>query len=721
MKRIATPFHLRRRSDIEVRPDSHGEEMTRLQRCINDSLALLALPALWSGSEPSRIVSTVLGTLLEMLCLDFVYVRLKDPIDGAPIETLRVAPSQEPRFRPQQICEALDRCLKDSPGPEPLRVQSLVGDGDVSILPVRLGIGGEAGAIVAGSGRADFPRPTERLLISVAASQAFIGLQDARHLSEQRRVAKELDQRIAQRTRELAAANEELKQEIAERRLAEERLRQIVETTPECVKVIARDGTVLGVNPAGVAMAGAPSADVVVGRNFYDFLAPEDRERYREFHERVCAGQKGFLEFDIVGMQGDRRQMETHAAPLRNDDGSVAQLGVTRDITPRKQAEEKLRRSEAFLAEAQRLSSTGSFSWRISTGEITWSDELYHIFEFDPDASLTLELIRSRVHPEDILVFNDLVERARHGCSDLDCEHRLQMPDGSIKYLHVIAHGIGNANSALEYIGAVQDVTERHVSEEALAMARSELAHAARVMSFGALTASIAHEVNQPLAGIITNAGACLRMLDADPPNIEGARETARRTIRDGNRASEVVTRLRALFSKRGVTTESVDLNDATREVIALSIRDLQRARVILRTGLADDLPHVAGDRVQLQQVILNLLMNAADAMSGVEDRPRQLLVRTEQDEAGRVRLTVRDAGVGFEAHRAEKLFEAFYTTKRDGMGIGLSVSRSIIEGHDGRIWAAPNDGPGATFVFSIPRASGGETVGHNLGAAGRA
>jgi signal transduction histidine kinase len=230
------------------------------------------------------------------------------------------------------------------------------------------------------------------------------------------------------------------------------------------------------------------------------------------------------------------------------------------------------------------------------------------------------------------------------------------------------------------------------------------------------LTASIAHEVNQPLSGIVTNAGTCLRMLAADPPNVDGARETARRTIRDANRASDVITRLRALFSRKNATTESVDLNEATREVIALSSRELQRSRLTLRAELADDLPPVTGDRVQLQQVILNLLLNASDAMSGVDDRPRELVIRTEIDESNRVRLTVQDAGVGFEPQAVGRLFEAFYTTKSGGMGIGLSISRSIIESHHGRLWARPNDGPGATFSFSIPRASKGVTDTHSLG-----
>ena len=195
-----------------------------------------------------------------------------------------------------------------------------------------------------------------------------------------------------------------------------------------------------------------------------------------------------------------------------------------------------------------------------------------------------------------------------------------------------------------------------------------------------------------------------MRMLDADPPNVDGARETAKRTIRDGHRASDVITRLRALFGKKEITFEAVDLNEAAREVITLSLSDLQRNRVALRSQLADDLPLVAGDRVQLQQVILNLVRNASDAMSTVDDRPRHLLIKTEPEEGNQVRLTVQDAGVGFDPQAIKKLFEAFYTTKSDGMGIGLSVSRSIIDSHHGRLWATPNDGPGATFSFSIPQ-----------------
>ena len=317
---------------------------------------------------------------------------------------------------------------------------------------------------------------------------------------------------------------------------------------------------------------------------------------------------------------------------------------------------------------------------------------------------MTLELIRTRVHADDIPSLNDLIDGARSDGSNFEYDHRLRMPDHSVKYLHMVAHATRDLDDRLEYIGAIQDVTQRRLSEEALGRARLELAHVARVTTLGALTASIAHEVNQPLSGIITNASTGLRLLTADPPNVEGALETVRRTLRDGNRAAHVIARLRALFGKKTFTSESVDLNEATREVIALSLSEFQRSRVVLRTELADDLPPVTGDRVQLQQVILNLCLNALEAMNGVDDRPRQLLIRTELEKENRVRISVQDAGTGFEPKNAEKLFDAFYTTKSAGMGIGLSVSRSIIEGHHGRLWASTNDGPGATFSFSIPR-----------------
>lgn len=253
-------------------------------------------------------------------------------------------------------------------------------------------------------------------------------------------------------------------------------------------------------------------------------------------------------------------------------------------------------------------------------------------------------------------------------------------------------------------LSLVEDISEQKAAEESLQQTQARLSRATEIATAAELSASIAHELNQPLSGIITNASTCVRMLGRQPPNVEGARRTVQRTIRDGNRAAEVITRLRALFSKHDITIEPVDLNEATREVITLSFSRLKKSRVDLHLELDSGLQPVMGNRVQLQQVIMNLLRNASDAMTSVDGRPRELVIRTERDEGDGVRLSVRDAGVGFDPEIANKLFETFYTTKNDGMGVGLSVSRSIIERHDGRLWATRNDGPGATFSFSIPR-----------------
>jgi signal transduction histidine kinase/CheY-like chemotaxis protein/GAF domain-containing protein len=433
----------------------------------------------------------------------------------------------------------------------------------------------------------------------------------------------------------------------------------------------------------------------------YQVLATIDELRF-QIDERVKA-ETAVREL-ASGLETQVRvrteQLERNTRDLRDTNEALE-----REIAERKRAEDNLRRSETFLADAQRLSSTGSFSWRVETGESTWSEELYRIYGLPVGVPVTLDLIRTRIHPEDVSLIEKMkmADHAQGGGAGFEWQYRLLMPDHSIKYMHAVAHATRDQDGQLEYIAAVQDVTARKRSEEALDKARSELARVARVMTLGALTASVAHEVNQPLSGIITNASTCLRMLDADPPDVDGARETALRTIRDGHRASEVIGRLRSLFTRRGIVAESIDLNEATREVIALSLSELQRNRVTVRAELSEGLPRVTGDRVQLQQVILNLILNASDAMGGVEDRPRQLFIRTEPDGDDRVRLAVRDAGVGVDPKGVDRLFETFYTTKSGGMGIGLSVSRSIIESHQGRLWAAPNDGPGATFSFSIP------------------
>lgn len=518
-----------------------------------------------------------------------------------------------------------------------------------------------------------------------------------------------------------------LQTDIDDRKRAEEELCRgearkmaILDSALDCIVTIDHEGCITEFNPAAVRTFGY-RRDQVIGKHLADTIIPPSlREQHRRgFARYLATGEAHVLgkrvEMTAVRANGSEFPVELAITRIQSD-GAPSFTGYLRDITERKLAEEELQRSEAFLAEGQRLSRTGSFSWRLDSGEIRWSEQVYRIFELDSDLPASLDLIGSRVHPEDVPLMRDMVERAQAG-KDFEYEHRLKLPDNRVKYLHLMAHATRTSAGELEYIGAVQDVTERRLWEEALGKLRSDLAHMTRITSLAALTASIAHEVNQPLSGIVTNAGTCLRMLAADPPNVDGARETARRTIRDGNRASEVITRLRSLFSKKDAPTELVDLNEATREVVALSLSELQGNRVVLRMELVDDLPLVIGDRVQLQQVILNLLRNASDAMSGVDDRPRLLAIGTERDGDDSVRMSVRDTGIGIDPRNVERLFDAFYSTKSAGMGMGLSVCRSIIESHHGRLWAAANDGPGATFSFSIPRAPEGATGASDIGA----
>jgi PAS domain S-box-containing protein len=417
----------------------------------------------------------------------------------------------------------------------------------------------------------------------------------------------------------------------------------------------------------------------------------------------MASASPGEAEARLRRHDGTYRWFLFRTNPLRDESGTIVKwYGVNTDIEDRKRAEGELRRAYDSFADAQRLSKTGSFITDLVGDDHNWSDETYRIFEFEPGTNVTVQRIRDIIHADDLSSFDSVIARALTGL-DVNFSFRIVTANGALKHVRGVAHVIEQIEGRPMFVGALQDVTESMIAEEALNLARSQLAHVARVTTLSELTASIAHEVNQPLSGIITNASTCLRMLDAHPPNVDGARETARRTIRDGNRASDVITRLRAMFSNKELSLEPLDLNEATREVIVLSLSELQRNRVVLQSELADDLPNVTGDRIQLQQVILNLLRNGSDAMVDVRDRPRHMLITTAREHRDRVRVTVRDAGTGFDRQNLDSLFEAFYTTKSDGMGIGLSVSRSIVEKHHGRLWAEPNEGAGATFSFSIP------------------
>jgi PAS domain S-box-containing protein len=519
---------------------------------------------------------------------------------------------------------------------------------------------------------------------------------------------------------------------------------------------------------------------------------------------------------------------------------SVALQNATSILIARQRAE---RRSEAYLAEAQRLSHTGSFGWRPCTGETIWSDETFRIFQYDRTTKPTMELVLQRVHPEDVAFVKQTIERASQDGRNFDHEYRLVMPDSSVKYVHVVAHALSDESDGIEFIGAMTDITERkradeererllaseraafaeamaaqqrfhdlvnsvegivweadvpsfqflfiskqaervlgypverwlseptfwkdHVhpddrewalqfcqtataekrdhqfeyrmiaadgsvvwlrdlvtvvvegdratrvrglmvdltnrkqAEEALRQAQADLAHVSRVTTMGELTASLAHEVKQPIAAASTNATTCLRWLAGDTPNIEEARAAAMRIVKDGKRAAEIISRIRLLFQKGTPQRESVDVNEVIREMIVLLRGETTRYSISVRTELAADLPQAMGDRVQLQQVLMNLMLNGIDAMKDA-DGSRELIIKSQGAENEEVMVSVTDSGVGLPPQQAEKIFNAFFTTKPHGTGMGLRISRSIIESHGGRLWAADNSSRGATFCFTL-------------------
>lgn len=409
--------------------------------------------------------------------------------------------------------------------------------------------------------------------------------------------------------------------------------------------------------------------------------------------------------FRIVTPKGNTKYLHAIAHFMSGDAGRPMVTGSIQDISESKRAEYELRRSAYLLEFAEQISETGSFRWDMTSNKLVWSAQMYRIHEMDESIEPDHQKILAMTHPDDLEVITRKTQQSFQGIDIPDSPYRLLMPDGRIKYLETAYRVVTHEDDQVESVGVARDVTQRRHFQDAIEKLRSELAHITRVSTLGELAASIAHEVNQPLAGIITNASTCLRMLAADPPDIEGATKTAQRSIRDGNRASEVIRRLRGLYRKQGFAAEAVDLNEAAQEVIAICTHDLQRRDIMLAVSLDSALQPVIGDRIQLQQVILNLVLNAAEAVEDSDRRPRQIFIETSETSRQMVQFSVRDTGRGLTADDVDRIFEAFYTTKPNGMGIGLSVSKSIIDRHEGKIWARPGDSGGAVFAFSIPYA----------------
>jgi PAS domain S-box-containing protein len=500
--------------------------------------------------------------------------------------------------------------------------------------------------------------------------------------------------------------------DIEERKRSEEALHAneralslILNTIPTSIYVLDTEGYVQYVNQTVMDYTGLTLADVQQEDYRDRVIHPDDFRRVRAYRSASLTRPEPFeTEQRVLGRDGHYRWYLVRYRPLLDEHGRIVRWYVAAvDIEDRKRAVDQLQ----LLANM--MDSIPEAVWSIlpdGNPDIVnqgWYDYTGHTPEYvrsHPEAWM------ATVHPDDGEAAREIYWEGIRSGSGFTMEARfLRARDGTYRWHLNRAVALRDpAGGIVRFVGTSTDIEELKVAQEELQHMRAALAHVTRVMTMGELTASIAHEINQPLAGIITNANTCLRALAADQPNVEGARETARRTIRDANRASEVITHLRALFAKKEPAADPFDMTEATEEVIALCSSDLQRRGIVVRPEFANDLPVVIGDRMQLQQVLLNLLTNAADAMLTVDDRQREMHIKTELDADDRVRVTVRDNGVGFDSRHADKLFGAFFSTKPQGMGIGLSVSRSIIESHHGRIWAVKNEGPGATFAFAVPR-----------------
>jgi PAS domain S-box-containing protein len=414
----------------------------------------------------------------------------------------------------------------------------------------------------------------------------------------------------------------------------------------------------------------------------------------------------GRWEGELVHIRRDGSQVIVASRwSLQKDDGGrrLGTMETNDDVTERKQAEEALRRSQAaYLAEAQKLSATGSLGWNVATGDIFWSDESYRIFGCEPTIRPSTELVVQRTHPDDAAAVRLAIHRATNNHEELDIEHRLLMPDGEIRHVHVVARPL--AENPDQFVGALMDVTARVRAQEALQRVQADFAHAARVAVLGEMTASIAHEVSQPLMAIRTDASASLIWLGRAEPNVQEAKAHIDHIVSAAARAAEIITRVRAMAAHRPPKPTLVAVNSVIADAVAFLRHDLQANEVTLTLDLAQDLPAVLADVTQLQQVVVNLAMNAIQAMSQTDPASRRLIVRTSR-ENGMASVTLDDTGPGIDADHQGRLFESFYTTKEGGMGMGLAICRSIIETHAGTISASNRVERGARFAFALPGA----------------
>jgi len=504
-------------------------------------------------------------------------------------------------------------------------------------------------------------------------------------------------------------AESALRESEAQLAKAERELRVTLDSIPAMAWRARADGFAEYLNKRSLDYTGF-SLEQAQGWDWQVALHPNDRPALSDaWREMLKSGKPSEVEARMRRFDGAYRWFLFRSESLRDETGAVVGwYGTNTDIEDRKHAESALQRSEAYSAEAQKLSLTGSLAWDIANDKHFWSDETYQIMGFDRSVNPSIELITHRVHPDDRAHLRREAERARQGARHFDYEQRLLMPDGQIKHLHVRARRVKYVSGDEEIVGALMDITATRKSQEALQAAQAALAHASRVATLGEISATIAHEVNQPLGAIVANGQACLRFLRRETPDLDDVRGAIEWIVKDGNRAGDVIRRVRGLLKKADTYKVSIDVNETINEVIALLQSELNAKAVTLRLELSPSPLSAMADRVQIQQVIINLVVNGVDAMGTITNRPHTLVVRS-YNEAGQVVVSVRDAGIGIPDENASRVFEAFFSTKPGGLGMGLSVCRSIMEDHGGRLWSTNNkEGPGTTFQFALPTPRGG-------------
>jgi len=515
--------------------------------------------------------------------------------------------------------------------------------------------------------------------------------------------------------------------DIEDRKRAEEALRQtqtlfenFFEFSPDAIVATDGDGRIVMVNSSTEKNFGYARTELesrlVETLMPVRFRATHPNHRGRYIAQPSVRPMGTGLELYGRRKDGAEFPVEIMLSPMGTADRPIF-LSVIRDISEKKRAEEALRQSEQQLRASEEQTRRDlrqiidAIPQQVFVFDADWNPLFANQRELEytgltPQEAQSKDAVAKIFHPEDFKKLEVLRKCNLEATpAPFEMEARIRGKAGHYRWFLIRDNPLCNDHGrVIRWYGTRTDIEDRKRAEEALRQAQADLAHMTRITTMGELASSIAHEVNQPISGIAINANTCLRWLEADPANLDEAREAVRRIVRDGKRAGDVIARIRALATKAPPKKEQLDMNEALREVVALAEDEMRRNSVVLLMELADDLAPVLADRVQLQQVALNLVVNGIEAMRTVGERPRELTIRTQNDEAGQVRVAVQDRGIGLDPQSMQRIFDAFYTTKHGGMGMGLSISRSILQAHGGRLWAVPNDGPGTTFFFTVPK-----------------